>query len=87
MKKYNSKQMAHSQKKVREAVLRLFGRFLLIAVMAFMVPTLVMAINNPADISTAIYLIHHERYREPCTAQRQGHSSQPNRVQAVVVID
>lgn len=54
MKKYNSKQNAHSQKIVREALLRTFFRFLFIAVMAFVIPTLAHALNDPTAVGTAI---------------------------------
>lgn len=57
MKKYNAKQMAYSQNKVRGAMLKLFGRFVFMLALIFLAPTLVHAITNPADIATGVKIM------------------------------
>lgn len=57
MKKYNRKQLAYSRKKVSEAILHMSIKFLFIAVMAFAIPVLAHAMNDPTAVKTSVYLL------------------------------
>lgn len=54
MKKYNAKQQAYSHAKVRDAKRNLFIRFLFLLTMAFVIPTLAHALNDPTAVKTVV---------------------------------